>query len=1498
MSVAMSSKAEVSSKAPSKSPAVSAKRIRTQSMASASEKNQLRSIRLSDAAFANRLVGKYGWSPSGKQRGSMVHRQASNQAGRAATTAMFHFHLFRQNINPIIQLNMRLYNMLQMQERRRQLETRQSQKANNARGEVPVSKGEIRRSKDEARVKPVSNEQRTNPLNARHYVPGEAITADLLKEVIAQSQIFTPNTRSRNESSETIIRKLTYPIQKIAVRAVSVIGYRGLLPRSNPQLEPEAGPRASHAAAGNPGLPQSRTSRPMVQLLNRYEQIHIAGLPAERRIRIETDTQRIFFRPRQLVTTVVSRPLRAGETSGSAGRENTIRPVVRAGNPGTVSVDAETAQRRLMTRRTAPQPGLSEVHAGWSSTPGLRRTAQAVSVVYPNLARYPAASMFYLTGESGFGQKQKVLQNMALIVRSMETERRNITHVDERLQSVVRIRGQHHLSEWLERYVRTRTMAHRELSKPLNGDSLKQRILLRENRSRSQLLSFLDSNHETSLQNGNVRRIYSKLETATRPHVFVTRRLYGKTSQLVVVNGQLREVLSQVSSNRQLLQKALINNSVSGLRRLKQDPFGYAVKSLLSVRPNGEPASQAPLRAGLLKQTYMFGPEQRELALSRLGLLLPQIQQQQVNRWEKGGQVLRMQHRRGSRQEDEIARTAVRLHLFTPIAKYMNHPILLEKVNSTLRKFTYPMEYMARSRTRFGREWQMMLSRRSYEVERSSHRHEQINNVRLPANQSVQAKAETETRRIFGNTPQTNTAAVFRMVAARKMGALYTNIYADSIRRRTLPDHSGAAAAGTKMSRRTGIPVLRHIEGKLARIYRSPDSTYKNTLVRPLTLHFTGADPSFADRLAERLRTPFVRLEQVQVRNQTFDRRVERQVQVRSQTFDRRVERQVQLRNQTLDRRVERQVQLHSQTFDRRVERQVQQRNQTLNRIVERQVQQRNQMLDRRVELHSQMLDRRVERQMQVRSQTFNRIVERQVQLRSQTLDRRVERQEQLRNQTLNRIVERQEQLRNQMLERRVERLVQVRNQMLDRRVERQVQVRTQTLDRRVERQVQVRNQTLDRRVERQVQLHSQTLNRRVERQVQQRNQTLDRRVERQVQLRSQTLDRRIEHQVQQRNQTLDRRVERQVQLRSQTLDRRVERQVQLHNQTLDRRVERQVQLQSQTLDRRVERQVQVHNQMLDRRVERQVQLRNQTLERRVERQVQVHNQTLDRRVERQVQQQSQTLDRQVERQVQQRSQTLNRIVERQVKQRNQTLERRIERRVQLHNQMLNHRVEHLYPQPTAASQGQGRQRRISYVTAVARPVELVRPAGAAQPPVHRKPPAAELLQQAVRFAAAQAPLARRRAAQSQAASGVSRPPLIRLQRIAQQTAHPAAIMPLVQPSKAAEATIGNSRRVIAEPNLQLVNRQTRAVAANAVLPGQRAVQAVPLDVAVKSANAKQAQDPMLQSLQQAVKTVETNLLQAKKQWEQPNVNINRITDQVYKEFTRRVRFEQQRRGI
>lgn len=70
------------------------------------------------------------------------------------------------------------------------------------------------------------------------------------------------------------------------------------------------------------------------------------------------------------------------------------------------------------------------------------------------------------------------------------------------------------------------------------------------------------------------------------------------------------------------------------------------------------------------------------------------------------------------------------------------------------------------------------------------------------------------------------------------------------------------------------------------------------------------------------------------------------------------------------------------------------------------------------------------------------------------------------------------------------------------------------------------------------------------------------------------------------------------------------------------------------------------------------------------------------------------------------------------------------------------------------------------------------------------------------------------------------------------------------------------------------------------------------LDVVTQQQSLKrQMPTEVLESMQSAIQTLQKDLTETKHLINKPEHNLNRLTDQLYKEFTRRLRFEQQRRG-
>ncbi|WP_309120037.1 hypothetical protein [Paenibacillus sp.] len=89
------------------------------------------------------------------------------------------------------------------------------------------------------------------------------------------------------------------------------------------------------------------------------------------------------------------------------------------------------------------------------------------------------------------------------------------------------------------------------------------------------------------------------------------------------------------------------------------------------------------------------------------------------------------------------------------------------------------------------------------------------------------------------------------------------------------------------------------------------------------------------------------------------------------------------------------------------------------------------------------------------------------------------------------------------------------------------------------------------------------------------------------------------------------------------------------------------------------------------------------------------------------------------------------------------------------------------------------------------------------------------------------------------------------------------------------------------------------AVTESTVAPAQRYVRDIRLDVAAKNGGRERpTQDPVVQTLQTAVKSVEAELQKAKELWAKPKLDMNRLSDQLYKELSKRIRFDSQRRGL
>jgi hypothetical protein len=77
----------------------------------------------------------------------------------------------------------------------------------------------------------------------------------------------------------------------------------------------------------------------------------------------------------------------------------------------------------------------------------------------------------------------------------------------------------------------------------------------------------------------------------------------------------------------------------------------------------------------------------------------------------------------------------------------------------------------------------------------------------------------------------------------------------------------------------------------------------------------------------------------------------------------------------------------------------------------------------------------------------------------------------------------------------------------------------------------------------------------------------------------------------------------------------------------------------------------------------------------------------------------------------------------------------------------------------------------------------------------------------------------------------------------------------------------------------------------------RRSPESVRLEVATRSRKPAAVAETVINHLQQAIQAVERDLQQAKVQWSRADLDVNRLADQVYKELSRRIRFEQQRSG-
>ncbi|NBC68526.1 hypothetical protein [Paenibacillus sacheonensis] len=72
----------------------------------------------------------------------------------------------------------------------------------------------------------------------------------------------------------------------------------------------------------------------------------------------------------------------------------------------------------------------------------------------------------------------------------------------------------------------------------------------------------------------------------------------------------------------------------------------------------------------------------------------------------------------------------------------------------------------------------------------------------------------------------------------------------------------------------------------------------------------------------------------------------------------------------------------------------------------------------------------------------------------------------------------------------------------------------------------------------------------------------------------------------------------------------------------------------------------------------------------------------------------------------------------------------------------------------------------------------------------------------------------------------------------------------------------------------------------------------VTMDVPVKASVRHVHEEPVIRSLEVAIKTIEQDLNLAKEELAKPKLDVNRLADQMYKEFSKRMRQERQRKGI
>ncbi|MCI3920982.1 hypothetical protein MO973_12130 [Paenibacillus sp. TRM 82003] len=88
------------------------------------------------------------------------------------------------------------------------------------------------------------------------------------------------------------------------------------------------------------------------------------------------------------------------------------------------------------------------------------------------------------------------------------------------------------------------------------------------------------------------------------------------------------------------------------------------------------------------------------------------------------------------------------------------------------------------------------------------------------------------------------------------------------------------------------------------------------------------------------------------------------------------------------------------------------------------------------------------------------------------------------------------------------------------------------------------------------------------------------------------------------------------------------------------------------------------------------------------------------------------------------------------------------------------------------------------------------------------------------------------------------------------------------------------------------------AVSESTIAPVQRQVRGIRLDVAAKVSAPRGTPDTVVQSLQQAVKSVEKELEKAKEAFSKPSIDMGRLSDQLYRELVKRIQLDRQRRGM